>query len=809
MEAQQIARLGSWEWNVETGRVTWTDELYHIYGLEPGSFTGTYDAYIALVHPGDREKAAAVIQKAFETGAPFFFEERIVRPNGEVRWLQSRGEVIRDGTGKPVRMVGVCQDRTDQRAVETALRASEERFSKAFRASPAPMTISTLAEGRYLDANESFLKLTGYGLEEIVGRTSVDLTFWATPEERARALNAFREDGQVRDVEVTIRRKTGEERRVLFSLDRVELEGKPCLLSFSHDITDRVAAEEELRRRQERFELVVLATKDVIWEWDLATNREWWSEGITTVFGYPASAVGPLASWWDERVHPDDKVRVIPVVYEFVKGEGRYWVSSYRFRRADGSYAHVQDRGYVIRDKSGRAVKMVGAITDVTEQHLAEERIQHQAYHDSLTGLPNRLLFGDRLNQALAHAHRHKGRVSVIFLDIDHFKRVNDALGHSVGDELLRRVAGRLAKCMRDEDTIARVGGDEFALLFEIADAGEATRAAERILGALSTPIILDDHQLDVTASLGIALYPADGTDEATLLRNADAAMYRAKDLGRNNFQLCTPDLNARALDRMTLEGELRRAMERQEFILHYQPLIDLATGRLTGLEALLRWQHPHKGLVQPGTFIPVAEEGHLIVAIGEWVLREACRQLRVWKDAGHPSFRVSVNLSARQFQQRGLAETVRRALEEQGLPAAQLELEITESMAMQNAEWTADVLRTLRKMGVRIAVDDFGTGQSSLSYLRQFPFNTVKIDRAFVRDLTVDPVDEAIVKAVIGLAHSLGLTVVAEGVETHDQLAFLRHAQCEEVQGHLFSKALPAERLGEILERGTSAFFQ
>jgi diguanylate cyclase (GGDEF)-like protein len=452
---------------------------------------------------------------------------------------------------------------------------------------------------------------------------------------------------------------------------------------------------------------------------------------------------------------------------------------------------------------------MVGAITDVTEQHMAEERIQHQAFHDSLTDLPNRLLFGDRLTQTLAHAHRHKGKVAVIFLDIDHFKRVNDALGHFVGDELLRRVAGRLGKCMRDEDTIARVGGDEFALLLEISDAGEATRAAERILGALSSPILLDDHQLDVTASLGIALYPADGTDEAALLRNADAAMYRAKDLGRNNFQLCTPDLNARALDRMTLERELRGAMDRREFLLYYQPLVDLASGRLTGLEALLRWRPPHKGLVEPGKFVPVAEEGQLIVSIGEWVLGEACRQLRAWKDAGHRTLRVSVNLSARQFQQRGLVDTVRRALEEHGIPAEHLELEITESMAMQNAEWTADVLRSLRKMGVRVAVDDFGTGQSSLSYLRQFPFNTVKIDRAFVRDLTVDPVDEAIVRAVIGLAHSLGLTVVAEGVETRDQLAFLRRVKCEEVQGHLFSRALPVEGLGEILARGASALWQ
>jgi diguanylate cyclase (GGDEF)-like protein/PAS domain S-box-containing protein len=465
--------------------------------------------------------------------------------------------------------------------------------------------------------------------------------------------------------------------------------------------------------------------------------------------------------------------------------------------RADQPPLWIAATVRAVRDGAGTLVRYEGTVQDISERKRSEEQIQFQAYHDALTGLPNRLLLQDRLSQALAYAQRRQGTLAVIFLDLDHFKLINDSLGHAAGDRLLREVGERLHGAVRAEDTVARVGGDEFLLLFpHLTNPRDAARMAEKVLATLADPFAIDDHELYVTASLGVALFPADGADPDVLLRNADAAMYWAKESGRNTFQLCTRELTARAGERLSLERELRRGLERGEFELFYQPQVHLASGRLVGVEALLRWRHPERGLVLPGTFIPVAEECHLIVPLGAWVLDAACRQLRAWRDAGAVDLRLSVNLSGRQLPQQDLMAFVEGTLHAHGLPADRLELEITESVAMQNAEWTQGLLRALRGLGVRLAIDDFGTGQSSLGYLRHFPLSALKIDRSFVEDIGRDPVDEAIVKAVIALAHSVDLTVVAEGVGSEEQLAFLRKAGCDEGQGYLFSKPLPADEL-------------
>jgi diguanylate cyclase (GGDEF)-like protein/PAS domain S-box-containing protein len=452
-------------------------------------------------------------------------------------------------------------------------------------------------------------------------------------------------------------------------------------------------------------------------------------------------------------------------------------------------------------DEGGRPRGAIGASLDITERKRAEEQIKNLAYHDSLTGLPNRRLFQDRLSVAIAQAHRSGQPLAVIYLDLDRFKPVNDSLGHAAGDRLIQDVAERLRTCLREGDTVARLGGDEFTLLLPgVSQVVDVARVAEKVLDTLRLPFQIEGREIFATASIGISLYPEDGRDAETLVKNADAAMYRAKQQGRDNYQLYAPALNASALERLALESNLRHALAKDELLIHYQPVLELATGRVRAMEALLRWQHPDLGLVPPAEFISLAEVTGLIIAFGPWVLRTACAQTRAWQEAGHTELGVAVNLSARQFQHPDLVAQVRRALEETKLEPAFLELEITEGSAM-HGEAAVQTLRELKALGVRVAIDDFGTGYSSLSYLRRFPIDTLKIDRSFIADITRDPDDAAIATAVIALAHTLKLRVVAEGVETDEQAAFLSARRCDHVQGFLFGVPLPAEDCSGLLE--------
>jgi diguanylate cyclase (GGDEF)-like protein/PAS domain S-box-containing protein len=452
-------------------------------------------------------------------------------------------------------------------------------------------------------------------------------------------------------------------------------------------------------------------------------------------------------------------------------------------------------------DESGRPRGAIGTALDISDRKRAEEQIRSLAYRDPLTGLPNRLLFADRLALAVAQAHRHGQRLAILFLDLDRFKVINDSLGHGAGDRLIEDVAARLRACLREGDTVARLGGDEFTLLLpDVASPVDAARVADKVLHALRQPFPRDGRELFVTASIGISLFPEDGRDAETLVKHADTAMYRAKERGRDRYQIYSPEMSAQALERLALESGLRRALAQGELALHYQPVLDVASRRVLGLEALLRWRHPGLGLLEPSEFVPLAEVTGLIVPMGPWVLRTACAEARALEARGLPRLEVAVNLTARQLQQADLAQRVREALAETGLEPERLELEITESGALESPEAAVTTLRELKALGVRLAIDDFGTGYSSLSYLKRLPLDTVKIDQSFIRDITRDPDDAAIVSAVIAMAHRLKRRVVAEGVEDEAQLAFLRAEGCDCAQGWLFSRALPAEALPEAL---------
>jgi diguanylate cyclase (GGDEF)-like protein/PAS domain S-box-containing protein len=471
--------------------------------------------------------------------------------------------------------------------------------------------------------------------------------------------------------------------------------------------------------------------------------------------------------------------------------------------RRDGIEVAIEDSAAPIHDRRGRVTGAVMVFHDVSTTRALSLRMSYLAQHDSLTGLPNRTLLNDRLTQAISLAHRHQQKLAVLFLDVDRFKHINDSLGHDIGDRLLQSVAQRLCGCVRGSDTVSRLGGDEFVILLaEVAHAQDAAVCAEKILLALSTPCCIDRHKLHVTASIGIVIYPDDGTDAETLMKHADFAMYHAKDCGRNNYQFFEPDMNLRALERQSLESGLRHAFKRQQFVLHYQPIIDLRTHAIRGVEALLRWRHPQRGLMAPAQFVPIAEEAGVIVPVGRWVLREACRQARAWQDARLPSMRIAINISAVELREKDFVAGVRAILSETGLLPRDLELELTETFLMQDSKSTAGVLQALKDTGVQLALDDFGTGYSSLSHLKRFPIDTLKIDRAFVRDLATSADDACIVEAVISMGRSLHIAVVAEGVETAEQLTFLQEHSCPFGQGYYFSPPVTAAAFGQLLSR-------
>lgn len=482
---------------------------------------------------------------------------------------------------------------------------------------------------------------------------------------------------------------------------------------------------------------------------------------------------------------------------------GREWRGELRNRKKNGEAYWTSASIYPLVDGMGEITNFIAFQEDITERKAAEASIRQMAYHDPLTGLPNRQLFSELMHQAVAHARRHGLLMAVLFLDLDRFKVINDTLGHTVGDQLLQAAAQRIREsCRRERDIIARRGGDEFIILLpELEDRQEAARIAQKIIDSFGRVFSLPENELYITTSIGISTYPRDGEDIDTLIKNADMAMYRAKEGGRNRYHLYTPAMDANALELLELENNLRQALERGEFLLYYQPKVNIKTGRIVSIEALARWRHPRFGLIPPTQFIPLAEETGLIVPMGEWVLRNACVQNRKWQEEGYPPMSVSVNFSPRQFQQLNLAEMVEKVLAETGLEPRWLEIEITENIMLRSEEVIA-TLRRLTDLGVQISIDDFGTGYSTFSYIKKLPIHSLKIDRSFVSDIDSNVDDEAIASAMISMAQSLRLNVVAEGVETEEQLRRLDSLNCPEMQGHIFSRALPAEELGRLLDK-------
>ncbi len=589
-----------------------------------------------------------------------------------------------------------------------------------------------------------------------------------------------------------------------------DVTGAPAqILTITNDITTRRLAESQLRASSERLSLATSVANVGVWDWDLASNTVTWDDTMFRMYGF--AHVGPIPyQRWSGAVHPDDLPEVEAILQRVIREKSQD-TAEFRIIATSGEVRTISAAERAVVNENCEVVRVIGVNMDITERKAAEKLLQrseahstHSAQHDFLTGLPNRMLLNDRVSQAVTVAPRHGKKVAVLFLDLDGFKHINDSLGHSVGDKLLQSVAGRLVDCVRASDTVSRMGGDEFVvLLSEMAHSEDASITARRMLQKVAEAHSIDHHELYVTASIGVSVHPDDGIDAETLIKNADTAMYQAKENGRQGYQFFKSAMNVRAVERQLTEEKLRRALERREFEIYYQPKINLDTNRITGAEALLRWQHPTRGILLPAQFISVAEDSGLMLPIGKWVLRRACQQARAWQDAGLPLRTIAVNISSIQFRDDQFVKNVFDVLHDSGLDARSLELELTESALMKRADCATRVLKTLRAGGVRVALDDFGTGYSSLSFLKRFPIDVLKIDESFIREIVRSPNDMSIVAAVIGLGKSLRVRVVAEGVELPEELAFLRSHECDEAQGFYFSGPLAAKQFSDLLKTG------
>jgi len=761
-------------------------------------------ALAGLYHPDDREAVRSALDEVLAApGREVRRELRRLRADGAELWVDETLRAVQGAGGTVV--VVHTQDATERRWAGEALAQSASLLAAALESTADGILVMDL-EGRVTLWNQRFRKMwdlpedvlragDGFRVLELALARARDP---AEHEAAARALLADPEAEASRLIEFT-------DGRCYERVSRPQRIGGRVVgrVWSDSDVTEAKRAESVLRESEERYALAVEGALDGIWDWDLERERVYLSPRWKAILGYgPEDPIGEHPDEWLNRVHPDDLQRVRGEVEASIEGGRPHFESEHRVRHRDGTWRWARVRAVTVRDAGGRPVRIAGSLGDITERKVAEELLLHHALTDVITGLPNRSLLLDRLGIAIRRTARSGGSVAVLVLDLDGFKVVNDSLGHAVGDRLLGSVARRLEGCLRPSDTVARLGGDEYGVLVEdLRDAAEARAVAERVQDVLRESFDLDGRPVFTTASVGIAVGGEGATPEA-LLRDADTAMYRAKSSGRARCEVFDPTMHATAVARLHLETDLRGAVERGEFELAYQPLVALGDGRITGFEALVRWRHPHRGVLQPAEFIPTAEETGLIVPLGRWVLREACRQLRDWNRRYGAALSVNVNLSPRQFLDGGLARDVAAALREAELPAGFLKLEITEGLLMGDAGPVASTLDELKALGVELCIDDFGTGYSSLSYLHRFPIDTLKIDRSFIARLDADGQSEQIVRTILVLAQSLNLRAVAEGVETLEQADRLLSMGCEYAQGFRFSRPLPGDEAGALIWR-------
>ncbi len=786
-----------------------------IYVIQDGSFiyispfyqtlTGFSDAELIgsnsldYIHPDDRE---IVRKKAIETlrgksSAPY--EYRFIKKDGQVMWVM---EMLTSIIHKDKRAaLGSFVDISKRKEMEENLRISEERYRNMVEQLEDSYHETDLS-GYLTYVNAAECRNLGYSRDELIGMHISRFIDEENAKEMFSVITDVINTGvPVRALELIITRKDGTKAYNETSVSLIrDSEGNPIgLRGIARDTTERKRLEEQLRQSEEKYRTILEEMEEWYFETDPAGIILFCNDIFANGIGYSHDEL--VSANFRDFIKREDIGTIDNMLHQVNKTGDPVKNFPYEFIRPDGGKAFTELSIFPRRDSGGKVVGFRGVGYDITERKRAEERIQYLATHDTLTGLPNRLMFSQLLDHAIQAAQRYKRKLAVFFIDLDRFKIINDSLGHEAGDQLLQEIARRLKQSLRAVDVVARLGGDEFVILIEeFSDVSQIETVARNVLSTVIKPVSIMGQECRVTASIGISTYPTDGLDGQSLMKNADIAMYYAKEEGKNNYQLYSKDIKSQSIERLSIETNLRQAMKRNEFFLHYQAKVDFRSRAITGVEALLRWQNPSLGLVPPLQFIPVAEETGMIVPIGRWVLKTACAQNATWQRQGLLPICMAVNLSLSQLADTGLIEDIKTALEESGLAPNLLELEITESMVMHNPERMMKILSQIKDMGVRLAIDDFGTGYSSLAQIKNFPVDTLKVDRSFIRNIPGNFEDKAITEAIIAMGKTLNLTIVAEGVETREQMDFLEKHACDEMQGFYFSRPIMPDQFAELL---------